>query len=260
MNVQNISKVVKNLTLAAKKHSPEILTGIGIAGMITTVILAVKATPKALDLIVEVKEKHEEDTDKKEYCKDVLTKVAPVYIPTTIVGGLSIACLIGASSVNHKRNAALATAYALSESALREYKDKVVETFGEKKEKTVRASIAKDKLEQNPVADREIVVTGKGTTRCLDVLSGRYFESSVNELERARNEINNMMLNYDYVSLNEFYDEIGLKHTKLGDDLGWHIDQGYVALEFDTQLDADGVPCLVLDYKLAPRYHYDRVS
>lgn len=57
------------------------------------------------------------------------------YIPAAITGSLSVACLVGASRVNFKRNAALATAYTLSEKVLKDYKDSVVETIGEKKRK-----------------------------------------------------------------------------------------------------------------------------
>ena len=121
MTKPNLSAIAKELKGAMIQHS---LTGIGIAGMITTTVMAVKSTPKALDLMAELKEKHKNDTEKKEIAKDVVTKVAPVYLPSVITGGLSIACLIGASSVNARRNAALATAYTLSESALKEYQEK----------------------------------------------------------------------------------------------------------------------------------------
>ena len=115
MNKSGIAKIIKNLQVVTRKYQPEILTGIGIAGMITTTIMAVKATPKALDKIEEIKDEHKKDVDKKEYCKEIIVKVAPIYIPATIICGLSVSCLIGASSVNFKRNAALATAYTLSE-------------------------------------------------------------------------------------------------------------------------------------------------
>lgn len=135
MGKTNLSTVIKNVQSSAKKHSPEILTGLGIAGMVTTTVMAVQATPKALDIMAEIKENHLENDDKKAYAKDIITKVAPIYIPSAVIGILSISCIICASSVNVKRNAALATAYSISESALREYRGKVVETIGEKKSK-----------------------------------------------------------------------------------------------------------------------------
>lgn len=253
----NLSQVAKSIQLATKKHSPEILTGIGIAGMITTTVMAVKATPKALDILAEIKEKHAEDNDKKEYSKDVVVKVCPVYVPSVIIGGLSIACLIGASSVNFRRNAALATAYSLSESALKEYQEKVIETVGEKKEQTIQDSIAKDRIDRDPVACKEIVFTGNGNTLCYEYLSGRYFRCDRDKIDKAVNELNYNMLRYDYVSLNDFYDEIGLDDNGIGYKLGWRIDKGKIELSYSSQLAKNGEPCLVIDYKSRPFYDYD---
>lgn len=258
MSKVNLSTIAKNVHASTVKHQPEILTGIGIAGMLTTTVMAVTATPKALDLMAEIKENHEKDTDKKAYAKDIVLKVAPVYIPAAIIGILSASCLIGANSVNLKRNAALATAYTLSESALNDYRGKVIETLGEKKDRAVRDAIAKDKIEQNPVVDREVIITNNGETLCYDVLSGRYFKSDIEKLKRATNELNRKMLSDNYISLNEFYDEIGLNYTKIGENIGWNISRGYIELDFSSQLTAKGEPCLVIDYRVEPRYNYDR--
>lgn len=59
-----------------------------------------------------------------------------------------------------------------------------------------------------------------------------------------------------YISLNDFYYEIGLRGISIGDDIGWDIDRGYIDLDFSSQLAEDGVPCLVIDYGVAPRYGY----
>lgn len=254
----NLSEVVKTLQSTAKKHSPEILMGMGIAGMVSTTVLAVQATPKALDIMAEINEEHAEDTDKKEYSKAVLARVVPVYIPSAILGGLSIACLIGASSVNFRRNAALATAYSLSESALKEYRDKVTETFGEKKERNIRDSIAKDRIERDPVENHDIIITEHGDTLCYEYISGRYFRSDYDRLQKAVNNLNHQMLCNDYVSLNDFYDEIGLKFNGVGEELGWRVDRGLIQLDISAQLTAKNEPCLVIDYETRPTYDYDR--
>lgn len=256
MNAKGLSGVIRSLKFTMKKHCPEILTGIGIAGMVTTTVMAVRATPKALILLEEKKEEEQVET---------LTPVETVktawacYIPSAIVGGISIFCLISASSANMRRYAALATAYTLSESALKEYQEKVVETIGEKKEREVRDSIARDKLERHPVVSSEIIITEKGNTLCYDVLSGRYFKSDVEKLKKIANDLNTRMREEMFISLNDFYYEIGLKETKLGDDLGWYIDNGYLDLDFGTQLATDGTPCLVIDYTVAPQYDYKTI-
>ena len=203
---KEIAKSFLSLKTAIKKHSPEILTGIGIAGMITTTVMAVRATPKALILI---EERKEEIGAEKLEAMDMVKTTWACYIPAAITGTLSVACLIGASSVNARRNAALATAYTLSESALKDYQGKVIEMFGEKKNEAVKDAVAKDKVEKNPVVTREVIITEKGNTLCYDAISGRYFKSDIEKIKKAECELNRQMLDDMYVSLNDFYYEIG---------------------------------------------------
>ena len=248
--------LIKTIRSGLAKHSPAILTALGITGMIGTTVLAVKATPKALDLI---------ENKKEELDKDKLTVVETVkatwkcYVPAVITCATSAACLIGASSVHTKRNAALATAYKLSESALIEYRDKVVETIGEKKEQSVRDAIAKDHVEKNPVTNNEVVITDRGYTLCYDELSGRYFYSDIEKIKKAANELNRQMLNDMYVSLNELYYELGLEGTKLGEQMGWNVDRGLIDLKFSATVSADDRPCIVLDYRVPPMYDYQNM-
>ncbi len=270
MKKTNISRIAKSLRVGLQKHSPEILTGIGIAGMITTTVLAVRATPKALILMEEEKRRQNsellEDAKKKglDGCPRV-DKLKPVelirttwvcYIPAAITGALSVSCLIGASSVNIRRNAALATAYSLSEFALKEYQEKVVQTIGEKKEQEIRDSIAKDRLSRNPVVNKEVIITGRGETLCYDTITSRYFKCDIEKLRRIENELNKRLISEMYISLNEFYYEIGLRTTDLGNDLGWNIGDGLINLEFSSQLAEDETPCLVIGYQVAPRYDF----
>lgn len=255
MNKSNMGTFIKNTKVFLDKHSPEILTGIGIAGLLTTTVLAVKATPKALMLIEE--KKKEEGVDKLP-ALDVVKVAWKPYIPAAVTGILSTTCIIGASSVNVRRNAALATAYKISETALAEYREKVVETVGEVKEKQIRDKVAKEKVEKNPSEKGSIIVTGKGKTRCYDVISGRYFESDIDRIKRAANELNRRMLTdaFGYVSVNDFYDELDLDHIGVGDDLGWNVSSGLIDIHFGSCLDRDNEPCVVIDYTVAPRYDY----
>lgn len=100
------------LWMGAKRHSPEILVGLGIAGAASSVIFAIKATPKAMILL---EEKRQDLGVEKLEAKEIIKTAAPVYIPTAVSFGVSVACIIGASSVNARRNAALTAAYTLSE-------------------------------------------------------------------------------------------------------------------------------------------------
>lgn len=264
MNKPNLSQIAKSIRTTLTQHSPEILTGIGIASMVTTTILAVRATPTALSILEDAASENEDWVDIKPAITD-LPKIFPMkevfvltwkcYIPAAVSFATGVGCLIGASSVNVRRNAALATAYTLSETALKEYKEKVIETIGEKKEQVVRDSIAKDHIEKNPIGKNEIIVTGKGSTRCYDCISGRYFESDIDRLRKAENELNRQILVDMYASLNDFYDLIGLSPISMGEDLGWNIDK-QPELYFSAQLSDDEEPCLVVNYSVAPRYEY----
>lgn len=253
MDVQNAIIKVRG---AIAKHSPEILTGIGVAGMIATTIMAVKATPKALKLCEELRNErrneYDEDPTKLEYVK-VAWKC---YIPATVTGVTSIVCLIGASSVNIRRNAALTTAYSLSETALREYREKVRESVGEKKEKEIRKSVAQEKIEKNPVKNNNVIITDRGDTLCYDMQFGRYFKSDIDTIKRAINEINRKIVCDMYASLNDFYDEIGLSHVKVGDDIGWNLDDKTIDIEFTSHLAEDGTPCLAINYSASPKHGY----
>ena len=253
MNKPNMSGFFNKVQALASKHSPEILTGIGIAGMITTTVLAVRATPKALRLIDE--RKQDEGTDELRPVEVVKT-TWKCYIPAAVTCVASTACLIGASSVHLKRNAALATAYKLSETALTEYKEKVVQTLGERKERAIKDEIDKDHVEKNPPRNDQIIITDKGQTLCYDHLSGRYFESDINHLKRAENVINRQILNNMYASLNDFYDELDLDHTEMGYTLGWNVDDGLVSVEFSSQITKDDRPAIVVRFNKSPHYGY----
>lgn len=253
MNKIDLSKFANSVRGVIQKRTPEILTGVGIAGMLTTTILAVKATPKALIMIEEAKRAQEIDKLKP---IEVIKTTWKCYIPSVITCGASIACLVGASSVNMRRNAALATAYEISKTALTEYRDKVVETIGEKKEQTIRDKIAEEHIDKNPVSKGDVIITDKGNTLCYDHHSGRYFKSDIDKIKKAVNEVNRLMLRDNYVSLNDFYDELGLEHTKIGDELGWSINDGLLELYFSSQIADDGTPCIVINYEEAPKYGF----
>jgi len=255
MNKPNMAALFKNVKMAVSEHSPEILTGLGIAGMITTTILAVKATPKALDLIAEAEDKKFNDDNDALLTKVEVIKVAwKPYIPAAITGVTSVACLIGASSVNAKRNAALATAYNLTATAFSEFKDATLETVGEKKEQIIRNKVAEERINKEPVNQSTIIVSGNGNTRCFDTITKRRFISDIETIKKIVNELNRKMVNgEDYISLNEFYYELGLDEVSIGDELGWNVTRGLIEVDFRAQLDTDGTPCIVIDYAVAPK-------
>ena len=260
MNKPNVSKIVADARKGLSKHSPEILIGIGIAGMISTTILAVKATPKALEQINN--KKSEEHKDKLTAAETVKAAWKP-YIPAAVTGVVSIACLVGSNSVHAKRNAALATAYQISSTALSDYKEKVIETIGEKKEKAIKDKIAQDKVDKNPVQSSNIIITGNGKTLCYDPQFNQYFESSIDDIKHAVTELNYRMVSQgeEYVSLNDFYDELGADRMEMGEELGWNVGRdGMIEITTSATISKDNRPCIVIHYEVSPKYNYYKLG
>lgn len=259
MNTQTLSKFARDVRVSLSKHSPEILMGMGIAGMITTTVLAVKATPKAVQLLEEKKNDLEVETLPP---VEVVKTTWKCYAPAAVSCVASIACLVGSNSVNARRHAALATAYKLSETAFAEYRDGVIETVGEKKEKAIRDKVSEKQLKENPVTKTEIIMTGKNKTLFFDPLSHRYFYSSIEAIKRAENIINKEIITDPFDSgrtINDFYDEIGIPTTATGDNLGWNLQIGLVDVYTSAQKveegeEHEGEPCLVINFMNPPRY------
>ena len=274
MSKGNISSIFKSIMQFGSKHSPEILTAIGISGFFTVTVLAVSKTPVALKKIDNELERQnlelQDEADEKGYedfeqldklpVKDVIRVTWKCYAPAAVTAALSTACLIGSSSISLGRNTVLATAYTLSENALKTYKEKVVETLGEKKEKAIRDDISKDKVKAKKFNSKEITIIEKGGDICIDTFSGQMFNADINKIKRAVNTINYQMLNQDYASLNDFYYEIGADNIGMGDNLGWNKCDGNMDVSFSTQLANGDTPCLTITYSLAPRKNFDSLN
>ena len=260
-----MNQKIVNLTKTTKryltKHSPEILTGIGIAGMISSIILAVKATPEAMELIA-IREEEELRKNENFYklgkIETIKTAWKP-YVPVVGTAIMSAACIICGNTINTRRNAALATAYALSEQTLLTYRDKVIETIGENKEKKIRDEISQDMVNKKRLESSQVIITQKGDTLFLDTISGRYFKSDIEKIRKIVNELNRRMNYENYVSLNDFYYELGLETLGNGSDLGWNIADGLIELYFSACLTENDEPCVVINYMSSPKYGYDKI-
>ena len=228
--LETLGKWIKSAGIFIDKHRPEILTGVGIGGMIGTVVLAVRSTPKALVLLEE--KRRAENVEKLSAAQTVKT-AWKCYIPAAVTGALSTTCLIGGSALSYRRTAALATACTISENALKTYQQK------------------------NPVREGEVTATGYGDTLFYDTMSGRYFRSDIDAIKRAVNELNRRMIGDMYVSLNDFYDEVGLTHNDVGDILGWNVNRGFIEVHFSAQIAEDEkTPCIVLNHDVPAVYNY----
>lgn len=251
MNKQAITTTLKSLQKTMRKHSPAILTSVGVAGMVVTTVMAVRATPKALRMV----DDKEIKDGKRLTTSEIVKTTWRCYIPAAITGACSVACIIGASSISAKRNAALFTAYTISETALKDYKDKAVEVVGPKKEQAIRDAVAKDQLEKANVTERKFIATGRGETPCFDPLTNTCFKSDIETLRKAENVLNKRMRDEVKITLNEFLQEIGLEpcDSSIGETMGWDIDKGWIDLDFSSQL-VDGIPYLVIGHHIPPTY------
>ena len=249
--MNKMTKIAKNLGDLATKNSPHILTGLGCAGLLSTAILSAKATPKAVRLL----EDEEVYREKKHFTPMTKLDKAKLtwkcYIPATVVGGISIGCIIGANTVNTRRNAALASLYAMSETAFREYKSKVVEEIGKNKATKIYDETIKDKIIENPPKDN-VIITGNGDVMCLDLLSGRYFESSLETIRQKINELNYDLRSEMRMNLNEYYYSIGLSPIPLGEMVGFDLEKGQIEAVYSTQMTPHGKPCIVVDLYVYP--------
>lgn len=280
MHKLNVTKYFKMATKKAQKRSPEILMGFGIAGMITSTVLAVKVTPKALSLIEEEKNKQiaalpnkagESGEDANPFIKlkpaDIVKVAWKPYIPSILLTTASAACLIGANSVHARRHAALYSAYKLSETALTEYKDKVKEVIPEKKVKEIKHKLAEDKVEKSIEKEPEkketqskVIVANDGDIWFIDPFTNDSFPSTTAKIDAAINRLNRQMMDEMFVSLSDLYDEVGLDHTINSDDIGWCIDDGLIESDFSDAIVRNGKAYIVMDFLRRPVYGFDDKS
>jgi hypothetical protein len=254
----DISKLLKQAEKFTTDNSPAILTGIGIAGVVGTAYLTAKATVKAVDIVDRERSIEFRTTGIQPWSrKQIVLLVWKFYIPPVTVGVLTIASIYGANHVGTRRATAMAAAYSISEKAFSEYKEKVVEKLGEKKEQAVHDEIAQERVEKNPVTDTTIIVTGDGDVLCYELFTGRYFKSSMETLKQAANQINYDVLHQGYASLTDFYHEVGLPRTGLSDELGWNTDQ-LMEINFSTVMSDDNRPCIAFDYNTQPYRRFDQ--
>lgn len=234
----NLSYLVNKGVRALKTNSPEILTVLGVSGVLTTSYLVAKASFKTRDDL--------EDYPFDMPVKDQAKVMWKNYIPAAISGGLTIACVVGASKVGGGRTAAAVAAYSITEKAFSEYKEKVVEELGKGKEEKIRDELAQEKIINTPT--KEIIITGtQGNVLCCELLTRRYFRSDMETLRRAQNDINALVIGGTFATLTDLYDILGLAPTSNSGELGWDSDR-LMELMFTTTLSDSGEPCLAFSY------------
>lgn len=249
---------LRKIGLAASKNSPLIFTGLAVVGVAGSVIFASQASVKANDKIKAMKADRQvayekEEVDSPEVTKKEIVKaVAPIYIPTVLSSAATIGCIIGAHTINSHRQAVLASLYSASELALQEYQKKVIEKIGEDGDREIRNAVAKDQIDIQSKSMPSVPVVGDGGYLCYDSLSGRLFRSSRDWISKAVNDTNRTIIGDMWVTLNEFYSELGLEPIPLGESIGWNVDR-LLEIDISSMVENEtGEPCIVLNYPVMP--------
>lgn len=232
-------------------NSPVVLTAIGVTGTITTAYLTGRASYKANTLIRDEAATRRLYNKPDEFdLKECFLIVWKEYIPAAGVGVLTIACIITANRIGTRRAAAMAAAYSISEKAFTEYKEKVVEKLGENKERQVRDEIAQDQITNDPPTGEQVLMEGVQIL-CYDAFTGRYFKSTMEEIKKARNDINYQILHNNYCSLGEFYSLLGLPSTQFSEEVGWNSTH-LLEIVFSSVLADNGQPVLSMRFDVEP--------
>lgn len=236
----------------ARKHAPELLVGGGIALMgIAGVVSAMKA-PDAHYRFEEIKaEQKEEKPEKLEIVKqDTIWAVKSYWMPAMIFSAGAFAVAM-AMRVSLKRTELMAGAYAAASVTAEKYRKKISETAGQKVLDKIDSEMAQEEVDKHPKPKQEehIFSTGNGDTLCYDPVSGRYFRSSVEWVRKAEAAISQELAQNMEVTVNDFYDLLGLPTTQAGAYFGWNVETASVPrIVFASQLSDEEEPTLVLQY------------
>lgn len=214
MNIK-LQKGYHKMKRYAKVNSPSILSGIAVLGVVGTAVTAVKATPKALQIIDREDELKVEREGTHLTAFEKVICAGPIYIPSILVGVGTITCILSANYLNQQRQAMLTSVYAYINSRYNEYKDKVEQMYGQDFARQVDLEIAKDHYKEQQGIDVQ------EEKLFYDKYSQRYFNASFYDLQNAIYNINRAYALEGEVTLNDVYHELCLDETDYGDAIGW---------------------------------------
>lgn len=244
--------------LFIKRHGSTILTVAGGVGVIATTVMAVKATPKAMELLEKAKDEKGEDLTNIEKIKIA----GPSYIPTCLMGVSTVACIFGANILNKRQQAALISAYTMLDTSYKEYKRKLIELYGEETHEEIVNAIAIEKANEVGIRSSMFIDTNclTDSEACGEPVlfyeewSHRYFETTIEQVITAEYHLNRNFVLRGFTFLNEFYDFLGIEPNDYGSVLGWSVEDEFYWIEFNhrkTVLD-DGSDCFIIETPWGP--------
>lgn len=252
---------MRKMNLFFKKHSSTILTCAGAVGLVATSVVTAKAAVKAHDILEKAKEEKGSDLTTSE----TIMATAKVYIPPVLIGASSIACIFGATVLNKRQQASMASAYALVATSYSEYKNKLKEMYGEETHQSIVDAIAAEKAKDVHISS-ELLSTncsleledGESEPRLFyDEYSNRYFEATVEQVMAAEYHLNRNYVLRGYTVLNELYDFLGLEPTEYGSTVGWSVFNGddiqWIDFNHHKTIINDDLECYVIEMPYCPR-------
>lgn len=245
--------------LKLKKHSPEILVGVGIVGTVASAVMACKATTRIDEVLEETKEnlektrnyveqngyseKYTEDDHKKDttifYARGGL-ELVKLYAPSVTLGVVSITAILAGHNVLRKRNVAITAAYAAIDKSFKEYRGRVVERFGKELDKELKYNIKAKEIEETVVNEDGTETVVKKTVNVSDPNAisdyARFFddgctgwtkdpEFNLMFLKDQQRFANDLLQSKGHLFLNEVYDMLGIPRTQAGQIVGWVYDE-----------------------------------
>lgn len=259
--MNNVSRSINRMRFKLKKHSPEILAVTGTIGVVTSAVMACKATTKLGGILEKTKtdmevirtamehpeylepEKYTEDDGKNDirilYAKTGLN-IIKLYAPSVILGGLSITAMLTSNNILRKRNIALAAAYTAVDKGFKEYRSRVVERFGEEMDRELRYNLKSKEIEETVVDEKGKEKTVKKTVNVVDPSTysvyARFYDDGCNGwtknpednlyfLKCQENYANDLLKTRGHLFLNEVYDMLGIPRTQAGQIVGWVYDE-----------------------------------
>jgi hypothetical protein len=260
---------VKHIRKSLKKASPTILTVVGAFGVVATAVLAVKATPKALEHIEQATDAKKADTGESLTKLEIAKSCWKCYIPAFITGTATIVCIFSANTLNRRQQTALTSAYALLDRSYKDYQRKLKELYGEEAHQKVLKALSEEKVDEKHTVysvsmfAENTLDFGVSEEEHLfyDSFGDRHFTSTIGKVLQAEYHLNRNFALRGNASLNEFYMLLGIAPIEGGDDLGWWVDDNdeiywvefnHFVSQMDDGLDRPTVECLVIDYPKTP--------
>ena len=246
---------MKGLVQNLKKQSPVMLAILGSIGVIGTAVTAVKATPKALELIEEARgENHQHDPLT---AREIVRVTWKCYIPSAAIGLATIGCIFGSNILSRNQLKSLASAYMLLDRTFKEYKRKVNELYGEGADHEVKRELVK-----NIYDDSDIEPDGEKLI-FYEEHYGKLFERTMVEVLQAEYNLNRQFALDGEASINDFLDLLGLEHVEFGNGIGWLSDSNYdfyghpwIDFKHEKMTLDDGMECIYINLDTLPTVYY----